>query len=1188
MHREQALALLWPDQDLPSTGNLRTALHRLRALLDDPLDPVTHVALEGEWLVLHPLPGGEPPADWWDAEAFEHAVDLALGGKDRERCRTALAQYHGDFLPADLYDEWAGAVRDRLQGRRLALLLHFAQLSHVAGDLSEATDLWQAALVEHPTSEEAARGLMRLYVAAGRRTEAVRVFRRLGETLLHDLDTAPDPETQAVFQAILENTPQPSMGDAGKSARSIIQPPVDALLTGATWTPLIGMRTERAQMRRRLAHARSGRGGLVLLRGPAGSGKSRLLAELLRESLDRHVLVLYGRAYRQEGQLAYGPLLEALREYLRVQDRDVIARQCAEQAGALLGLLPEIGRALPDVQPLPPVEPAAERHRLFAALVGLFRELSRDGMIVALEDLHWADTTTIQALHYLHRACHGMPMMLIGAYRAEDLDPDGALAALAQEVAETETLGGDASPALLDIRPLSASGVRALVEALLEPGQPDDILIELIAARTRGNPLFVRELVTTLREQQRLELSGDVWRLADDSASVVPASVRILIGERIGRMPAQSRQFLFLCAAVGRDVEYGLLRTVYGYDEGRLLDLLDGMSAMGLLEETARGYAFYHPLMQEAVYERIPMRRRSALHRHIAEAIVEARGSDTAAHAAELAWHFGEAGLHEQAAQFSLQAARQAIDASANPEAFKQLLQARRYLLASGASGEAVSAVSLRLGDVCMVLGRFADAQHAYAQARLDRSSPDQHAELWRKEGESWARRGDYSRALDAFAQASAVAPALPTLSAAIALSRGSVFERQGAYAAGAEAARAALAILGDTPRVLEAAQAHNLLGHIAFQQGDSGYAEQCYLRSMSIAEELGDARQTARNWNSLANVSLQRGEHAAAEGRYRQSLVFWERLGDQTAIAKCLTNLAAVAWLRSEYVAANSFAERGLAICEQIGDRWGAGMLNMKIGHISRSLGNYNRAEDAYRLGLVVWEAIGNLRGIAEAVRSLGMVAYERGDLPEAVRCCRQARRRARLIGSPYEQAFATLCLARAYRRYPRLRGARRWSMVAACLDHCAELATAHGLSEAAVRCALERAELYLDRNMVARAADAADRAFFDASQAGRRFDVALAQRLLGRCAAAGGASRPAVTHLATARDLFRTLGAKVEVARTEILLAQLLMRLPHLGGDDDAACLAEQACACFAAAGASWDLANAQRLLPRIDALV
>ncbi len=82
-----------------------------------------------------------------------------------------------------------------------------------------------------------------------------------------------------------------------------------------------------------------------------------------------------------------------------------------------------MSQALPDLQALPPLEPAAARHRLFAALAGLFRELSRDGLIVALEDLHWADAATIQALHYLHRAAHEIPMMLVGTYRAEDLDP---------------------------------------------------------------------------------------------------------------------------------------------------------------------------------------------------------------------------------------------------------------------------------------------------------------------------------------------------------------------------------------------------------------------------------------------------------------------------------------------------------------------------------------------------------------------------------------------------------------------------------------------------------------------------------------------------------------------------------------------------------------------------------------------
>jgi DNA-binding SARP family transcriptional activator len=207
LDRAQAIDLLWP---LISFGrgavNLRTVVHRLRAVLDGPgvnwRLAGSYLRTEGSLLVLDPLPGGAPPSGWLDAVAFDHAATAALTGPNIAACEEALALYGGDYLAADLYSDWVVGRREQLRGQYQNLLWRLGQLYTAAGVLEQAISPLRRLLAADPSREEATRLLMWILGRTGERIEALRVYAALERALYADLGVGVMPETTMLRQAI--------------------------------------------------------------------------------------------------------------------------------------------------------------------------------------------------------------------------------------------------------------------------------------------------------------------------------------------------------------------------------------------------------------------------------------------------------------------------------------------------------------------------------------------------------------------------------------------------------------------------------------------------------------------------------------------------------------------------------------------------------------------------------------------------------------------------------------------------------------------------------------------------------------------------------------------------------------------------------------------------------------------------
>jgi DNA-binding SARP family transcriptional activator len=712
MTRDEVVELFWPDSDAEAAAsNLRSTLYALRRALQPsqlahPSDVIfgDHSSL---WL-------GPDPDLWMDAVAFEHTVAEAWRSPDPlPLLEQASALYAGDFLPDDLYEDWAGERRDALKRTWTELQFGLAQALEARSDVNAALQPLERLLRADPCDERAAQEQMKLLTRYGRRAEALRVYQRLAQSLREELDVDPSAES-------LELQRQISAGE------SVASPPVPAATFRCSYpfpvpVELVGRESELSALSLVLASARTA-GRVAVVSAPAGTGKSSLVGQLVREAQAQGVLCLVGGCYEERGAVPLGPFHDALVDFLLAQPGDRIRALLGSALEDLAQLIPELRYHLQLPQPQGPA--LVDRTRAFSAIHACLRSLAERGpVLMCLEDLHAADAASLQLLHYLARQTRRLPLLLVATYRDDEASADQPLA---------QTVAAMLRERLVQrvvLAPLNREQTDQLFANLLE-GPASETLGESLYTTTGGNPLFVEQLVLGLSEGGQIQRQGGFWYETGELRGT-PQIVREVIAQRLQRLDAGCRKVLDMASVLGQSFEHAvLLSAVHPLDEPSLLAHLDRAMAGHLLQDTPGGYAFCHALLREAVYWDLSGPRRMLLHAQAGEQLERSYADRAHDHAAQLAYHFSLAGDSEgvraKALTYSLTAGQRATALSAYAEALMQFNRASDLLgrvTGQGRTEDRISALTGR-GMAESHLAHYEDSIVDFRQALELSSDP--------------------------------------------------------------------------------------------------------------------------------------------------------------------------------------------------------------------------------------------------------------------------------------------------------------------------------------------------------------------------------------------------------------------------------------------------------------------------------
>jgi tetratricopeptide (TPR) repeat protein len=478
---------------------------------------------------------------------------------------------------------------------------------------------------------------------------------------------------------------------------------------------LVGRDSELGELLAGLDDAAGGTGGLFLLAGDPGMGKSRLAGEVAARARDRGLKVAWGRCWEAGGAPAYWPWMQALRALLRGLDSEQLRAHLGAGAPFVAQMVPEVAEMLPDVRQPPPMEAEGARFRLFDAVATFLRNAGAGRpLMLVLDDLHAADAPSILLLRFAARELGDARVLVLGAYRDIELDRGHPLAVALAE------LSREPATRHVPLSGLDEAGVDRLIQEITGV-VPREGVVAAVHRCTEGNPLFVGEVARLLAAEGRLERAGDPAGLA----LAIPEGIRAVIGRRVARLPESCGRVLGLAAVFGREFSLPPLEQLSGLSAGELLDVLDvGIAArlVAAVPGAPGRLRFSHVLIRDALYEGIPAGRRLRLHQQAGEALEAFYQQDLDPHLAELAHHFFEAaagGDAGKAVGYAERAGRRAIALLAYEEAarlFKMALAVLR-LARPPEQDQTRCRLLLELGDALTRMGERQAAREELLRA---------------------------------------------------------------------------------------------------------------------------------------------------------------------------------------------------------------------------------------------------------------------------------------------------------------------------------------------------------------------------------------------------------------------------------------------------------------------------------------
>jgi DNA-binding CsgD family transcriptional regulator/tetratricopeptide (TPR) repeat protein len=417
------------------------------------------------------------------------------------------------------------------------------------------------------------------------------------------------------------------------------------------FTRLVGRERELALLRHCFALAQEGRGQAISIIGDAGLGKSRLLYEFRQTLADADCTWLDGRCHPYGAVLAYLPIIDLIKQYFRIDasDRDEDIRRKIYDGLGQLGMALEA--TAPYLLHLLAVEteghllvgpsPEAVKHQTFEALRRLVCEIAARGpLVLAIEDLHWADVTSVEFLAFLLEHMAGSRILLVCTYR-----PDFA-----------SLWSGKSYHSVITLPPLAPSEGRQMLTALLGTTHIQDELTALVLAKADGVPFFLEELVKVLQETGAIAQHEGQWRLTAQATGLpVPNTVEEVLMARIDRLAEGAKSVLQMGAVIGREFSGELLRELAGLPQGEFTAHLAALTSAELLYERGRPpqitYLFKHALTQEVAYRSLLTAQRRELHHRVAVMLETLFVDRLEEYYGQLAHHYCEATQEDDTAK---------------------------------------------------------------------------------------------------------------------------------------------------------------------------------------------------------------------------------------------------------------------------------------------------------------------------------------------------------------------------------------------------------------------------------------------------------------------------------------------------------------------------------------------------------
>lgn len=646
---------------------------------------------------------------------------------------------------------------------------------------------------------------------------------------------------------------------------------------------VVGRVAELSTLAAALSDADAGHGRTIFVVGESGIGKTRLVSAFAEQAAQRGFTVATGRAYPVETGVPYAVFGDAMLPILRTLEPSLLTLLTRGGTAELMQLFPALDgnqRTSASIRG----DPAELKARLlwnFSQFLSRFTV--KRPLLIILENLQWADSASLEMLHFIARQLSGDRVLLVGTHNDPDHRTSAALRAAEQ------SLRGLGNTQRIRLAPLSVDAVRELLERMFG-AEPDKTkaFAERLHRWTGGNPFFIDETIKALVEHGQLRESGGTWTGWEVEELRVPATIREAVLARLAELSLDARKLADIAAALGTRATHDELAAVSGLEHPALIAAIDELRGADVLTEREDAadivYDFSHPILQETLYAELGLARARTLHGAIAESLESLYGDRAMSHAGELAFHYARGDtrrLAAKAVQYLRAAGRDASAKYANREAADYLTAALSIAEAGGAdeTHEVITdlaRVRQRLGDYP---GALALWQRALDEARRA-DDPARVASIERTIGLARFWGGSFDEALAHYDAAMDAARRAGDrhLEARVLIARASCLQAVGRTADSRSEIESALVIattIGDDGLL---ARAHRSLLLLYVWTGPAEKAREHGARAIALAESSG---QRAVAWSAHWALAMLGGLTGKSED-IRRHLVDAHRIADE------------------------------------------------------------------------------------------------------------------------------------------------------------------------------------------------------------------------------------------------------------------------------------------------------------------
>ncbi len=798
-----------------------------------------------------------------------------------------------------------------------------------------------------------------------------------------------------------------------------------------------GRTKEMKILHKKLEDVREKDASTLLVKGNAGIGKTRFIDEFKKKALSDNFRFYSGKGLYEKSE----PYLPFKVAFKTLND---------SENSSPLHLFENGGETHPRDDESIKEE---RREMIFSKTTENLRALSKKNpMVIFIDDLQWVDKASLMLFHHFSDRLEDAPVLLIGAYRPEDVEDEDFLRELLQRM-NREHLYEE-----IELGPLRWEDTKEIIQGQIGRSDLPEDFVQVIHETSEGNPLFSKELVKQMIEEDVLDPKKNRFPSKTDEIEL-PKVVTDIIERRIKRLDKENLKVLRLGSVIGEEIPFLLLESLTEIDSFDLLDYIDILTGLDIWENDADEdiFSFVHGLIHEAVYYDIPKQMRKELHGQVAESMEDIFKEDIDDHYSDIGHHYKIADKFSKAYEFYRKAGEKAERLYAHEDAIEMYEEALKLTEKSNLEEERWYLLE-KLGDVYKTIGKYDASLEHYEKISEGKTDKEYQQKIYRKMGSVYEREGNFDKALDTVKKGLSKEDEQNIESCRLLYKKGDVEVLKGEYSTAESDLLRALERWDKFGGDKEYAEIHQGLGNVYLYKGeydesinhlekaletwrDIGDREgesatlnnlgivylnkgnldrslDYYEQSLDIRKERGDKRDIHSTLNNIGTIYLKKGEMEKAFEHYKESLDIWEEIGDQQGIAISLINMGEYHLKKGDYKSALKKQKKSLDISKKINFKKGEAASLSNIGKIYLLKGDLEKTKENYKKSLDICRDIGDRSLLPNPLRGLAEVFFLEEELDRANELAEEALEVSSEIGIMVEEGISHRILGKVYRK--------------------------------------------------------------------------------------------------------------------------------------------------------------------------